>query len=112
MFRCSVATGAVLVGAAMVLAQPAQATPQEDQFLNSVMMYLNQSYQPSDEDMVVGMGHDVCYMLNQGYNSSEAIRQAILAAPWSRAVVRDSIGFALVATTAFCPQYSHLFEGV
>jgi hypothetical protein len=96
----------------LVIAAPAHAAPQEDQFLSKVMMYLSESYQPSDEDMVVGMGHSICYMLNEGYDGTETMRQVIYAAPWTRAVVSYSIGFALVATQVFCPEYSRTYAGV
>jgi hypothetical protein len=111
MSRIALATGAAVVGAGLALAQPAQATPEEDHFLNDLVYSLTRPLQPSDEDGIVGNGRTVCYLLDRGYDTSYVVR-SVQAAPQDRELIADPIGFSLVATRSFCPQYSYLFSGL
>jgi hypothetical protein len=111
MFRISVAAGAAAIGAALVLAQPVRATPEEDQFLYLVASALSGPLMPGDEDGIVGEGHTTCYLLDRGYDSAYVLN-GLRSSPWLRERVADRIGFALAATRAFCPQFSYMFQGL
>jgi hypothetical protein len=108
MFHISISFAATLIGVVLVLAQPAQASPQDDQFLTEVLNNSKQPLQPNAYPALIGAGHSACSILAQGYNSTEAMNAMMHGL---HDIVRDQIGFMLSATKAYCPQYTYMYAG-
>ena len=107
MFRISVAAGAAAVGAALMLAHPVQASPQDDQFINEVKYSAHGMWNQVVIESLIMSGHAGCTFLDQGYSSTEAMN---IAAGKLGAV--NPIGLMTAATRAYCPEYAYLYAGL
>ena len=117
MLQKFLAAGAAAVGAVLVVAPNASASP-DDQFVREVRYYVAQCPNtnnkgncilPSALGALISSAHSACFFLNEGRNSSEAME---IVARGPRSVVKDPIGFMLASTRAYCPQHTYMYSGL
>jgi hypothetical protein len=95
-------------GAILALAPLASASPADDQFLREVQYSVRMPMNPGVVQSLLIMGRAACSILDQGYNSTDAMNATVRG--YQGKVF--GIGFMLAATRAYCPQYSYMYSNL